>query len=197
MNPGVPQIAPCTGDDIETLRAALVAERASRRDAEALVAQRKLLIARMRHDKFAPSSERGRKLLDQLELQLAELEETASEDEIAAERPDAPAPPPRRTPVRGPLPAHLPRERVVIPGPTTCPCCGGALSKLGETIPETLEMVPRRWKVVQTVREKFSCRACEAISQPRHRSIQSLSAANPGCSPDRIVGASAPPRCIR
>ncbi len=27
-------------------------------------------------------------------------------------------------------------------------------------------MVPRQWKVVQTVREKFSCRACEAITQP-------------------------------
>jgi transposase len=40
------------------------------------------------------------------------------------------------------------------------------LSKLGEDITETLEIVPRRWKVVQTVREKFSCRACEAITQP-------------------------------
>ena len=46
----------------------------------------------------------------------------------------------RRKPVRGPLPAHLPRERIVITGPTECPCCGGALSKLGETITETLEM---------------------------------------------------------
>ena len=31
---------------------------------------------------------------------------------------------------------------------------------------ETLELVPRRWKVVQIVREKFACRACETISQP-------------------------------
>ena len=72
----------------------------------------------------------------------------------------------RRKPVRGPLPAHLPRERVVIPGPTACPCCGGALSKLGETITETLESVPRQWKVIQTVREKFACHACETITQP-------------------------------
>ena len=27
-------------------------------------------------------------------------------------------------------------------------------------------MIPRQWKVVQTVREKFACRACEAITQP-------------------------------
>jgi transposase len=37
---------------------------------------------------------------------------------------------------------------------------------LGETITETLEVIPRQWKVVQTVREKFSCRACETITQP-------------------------------
>ncbi len=35
----------------------------------------------------------------------------------------------------------------------------------GEDITETLEVVPRRWKVIQTVREKFTCRRCETISQ--------------------------------
>jgi transposase len=30
---------------------------------------------------------------------------------------------------------------------------------------ETLEVVPRQWKVIQTVREKFTCRRCEKISQ--------------------------------
>jgi transposase len=64
------------------------------------------------------------------------------------------------------LPAYLPRERVVIPGPIACPCCGGKLAKLGEDITETLEVVPRQWKVVQTVREKFTCRQCERITQP-------------------------------
>jgi transposase len=55
---------------------------------------------------------------------------------------------------------------VVIPGPTACPCCGGKLAKLGETITETLEVVPRQWKVIQTVRERFTCRSCEKITQP-------------------------------
>ena len=64
------------------------------------------------------------------------------------------------------LPAHLPRERVVLPSPCVCPCCGGRLAKLGEDITETLEVIPRQWKVVQTVREKFTCRSCEAITQP-------------------------------
>ena len=54
----------------------------------------------------------------------------------------------RAKPVRGPLPAHLPRERIVIPGPTACPCCNGKLAKLGGTVIETLEVAPRLWKVV-------------------------------------------------
>ena len=65
------------------------------------------------------------------------------------------------------FPEHLPRERVVIDPPTACECCGGnRLRKLGEDVTRTLEMVPRQWKVIETVREKFSCRDCEKISQP-------------------------------
>lgn len=68
--------------------------------------------------------------------------------------------------MKKPLPEHLPRERVVVPGPVSCQCCGGdRLRKLGEDITETLEVVPRQWKVIQTVREKFTCRGCEKISQ--------------------------------
>ena len=54
----------------------------------------------------------------------------------------------------------------MVPAPTACPCCGGKLAKLGEDITETLEVVPRQWKVIQTVREKFTCRRCETITQP-------------------------------
>jgi transposase len=162
-------------DDLAALRAALAAEQLARRDAEAratgaeaMVAHLKLLIAKLRHDRFGASSERGRKLLDQMELELEELEAAASEDEAAAQPPEQNVSGfTRRRPVRGPLPAHLPRERVVLPAPAACPCCGSArLAKLGETITETLEVIPRQWKVIQTVREKWSCRACEAITQP-------------------------------
>jgi transposase len=166
-------------DDIDALRAALAAEQVARREAEAracgaeaLVLQLKLLIAKLKHDKFGASSERGRKLIDQLELQLDELVTAASEAAAATENSapknptaDRPAPPARK-PVRAPLPAHLPRERVVVLAPSACPCCGGKLSKLGEDITETLEVIPRQWKVVQTVRERFSCRSCEVITQP-------------------------------
>jgi transposase len=64
------------------------------------------------------------------------------------------------------LPEHLPRERIFYAAPCTCPKCGGPVRKLGEDVTETLECVPRRWKVVMHVREKVSCRRCEAVSQP-------------------------------
>ena len=68
---------------------------------------------------------------------------------------------------RKPFPDHLPRERVVIPAPANCPCRGSdKLSKLGKDITETRVAIPRRWKVIQTVREKISCRHCEKITQP-------------------------------
>jgi transposase len=167
-------------DDIETLRAALAEAHAARLEAEAratgaeaMVAHLKLVIEKFKRDRFGQSSERARQL-DQLELQLEELEAAASEDALAAEAAAARAAPgsarvksfERRKPVRAPLPAHLPRERVVIPVPCSCPDCGGKLAKLGEDVTETLEVVPRQWKVIQTVREKFTCRSCEKIAQP-------------------------------
>jgi transposase len=174
---GVNTTADTIPDDIGALKAALLAERAARREfearasgAEAMVAHLKLLIAKMKRDRFGASSERGRKLLDQLEMQLEEFETAAAEDKAAAAatQPDTTNVRPfaRAKPVRAPLPAHLPRERIVVPSPTSCPCCGGKLAKLGETITETLESIPRTYKVIQTVREKFSCRACETITQP-------------------------------
>ena len=113
-------------------------------------------------------------MLEQLELQLADLEEDAAQAEAAAQIAAAAAASAkievaafeRRKPARRPLPEHLPRERVVYPSPSACPCCGGVLHKLGEDVTETLELVPRQWKVIQHVREKFSCRSCEAITQP-------------------------------
>jgi transposase len=164
-------------EDIETLKALLLAERAARMSAEAEARGRaleieklKFLIAKLRHERYGQSAERGA-LLEQLELQLADLEEDAGEAETAAEVAAASANVEvrsftRRRPARRPLPAHLPRERIVYPVPPACPCCGGALCKIGEDVTETLEHVPASWKVIQHVREKLSCRSCEAITQP-------------------------------
>jgi len=166
-------------DDLAAAHAVILAQWNARRQAEAMVSaasleiQRlKLLLAKARRDAFGQTSERAKRLLDQLELQLAELEEAVAEDDVAADLEAATsetvvAEHIRHKPARRPLPAHLPRERVVIPAPTSCPCCGGPrLSKVGEAVTETLDVVPRRWFVRQTVREKFSCRDCERISEP-------------------------------
>ncbi|MGI4877048.1 MAG: IS66 family transposase [Janthinobacterium lividum] len=145
--------------------------RAINSDLEARIALQALQIEMLKRDRFGQRSERSRRLIDQLELALEAAAATASEDEaaaaIAAAKTTTVAAFVRARPSRQPLPAHLPRERVVIPSPTCCAGCGSdRLSKLGEDITETLEVIPRWWKVIQTVRERFACRACERISQP-------------------------------
>ena len=137
----------------------------------ALIAHLKLQIAKLKREQYGASAERTRRLLDQMELQLEELEADASEDALvadaAAEKTASVRSFERKPPVKKPFPEHLPRERVVVPSPCSCPACGGArLSKLGEDVTETLEVIPRQWKVIQTVREKFACRDCEKITQP-------------------------------
>jgi transposase len=171
-------------DNIEALKTALVTERTRAAEAEAelvvarakaaddraLIAHQQLHIAKLQRELYGPRAERTARLIDQKELQFEELTAAATEDEIAAERAGEKttnvAAFSRKRPARKPFPEHLPRERVVEPAPNACSCCGGTrLRKLGEDISETLEVIPRQWKVIQHVREKFTCRDCERISQ--------------------------------
>ena len=157
--------------NVEALEAALAASEARAATAEAQIASLKLMIEKLRRALYGQRSERKERLLDQLELALDDLTADASEDDLAAEKAAAATTEVkgfvRRMRGRKPFPEHLPRERVVVPGPTSCACCGSQkLSKIGEDITETLEVIPRRWKVIQTVREKFTCRRCEKIGQP-------------------------------
>jgi transposase len=170
-------------EGIDALRGALLTERsrAERVEAElavakarasndaAVIAHQRLQIEKLARQLYGHRSERTVRLLDQMELGFEELESSASEDEIAAEWAVAKTTNvvafTRKRPARQPFPEHLPRERVVEPSPAACQCCGSPrLRKLGEDITETLEVIPRQWKV-QHVREKFTCRDCEKISQ--------------------------------
>lgn len=172
-------------DDVAALKALLAAATRRADDAEArlahaharesateaVIAHLKLQIAKLKREQYGASAERTRRLLEQMELQLEDLEADAAEDDLAAEAASAKATSvtafERKRPSRKPFPDHLPRERVVIPAPCACPACGGErLSKLGEDVTETLEVIPRSWKVIQTIRERFSCRDCETITQP-------------------------------
>jgi transposase len=155
----------------DTLAADLASARAKASDNEALITRYKLLIEKLQRELYGQRSERKQRLLEQYEFELAELEAKATEDELAAEEAAGKTTSvkafERRRPSRKPFPEHLPRERRVEPSPTCCEACGSdKLSKLGETIRESLESVPRSWKVIQTVREKFSCRCCAHITQP-------------------------------
>ena len=171
-------------DDVAALKAALIAERARRLEVaaelavaqakasedKALIASQKLQIAKLQRQIHGQRSERSARLIDQLTLEFEELEASATEDELAAEQAVAKTTTvrsfSRRRAERDTFPDHLPRERVVIDPPAACACCGGnRLRKLGEDVTRTLETTPRRWKVIETVREKFSCRDCEKISQ--------------------------------
>ncbi len=160
--------ATCRTAEVE---AELALARARGADDAALIAGQKLEIAKLKRELYGPRSERLSRLIEQMEFELEDLGAAATEDEIAAEqaaaRTTTVAAFERKRPSRQPFPAHLPRERVVTPGLTACPCCGGdRLRKLGETVTETLEVVPRQWKVIQHVREKMTCRDCEKISEP-------------------------------
>ena len=157
-------------EQVASLMAELAIARAKASEDMALIAQQKLRIAKLEHQIYGQRSERSARLIDQLALTFEELETSATQDELAAEQAVA-----KTTAVAGftrkrldrtTFPDHLPRERVVIDPPTTCECCGShRLRKLGEDVTRTLETQPRQWKVIETVREKFTCRDCEKISQ--------------------------------
>jgi transposase len=139
-------------DDIDALKAMLLVAQAENRVAQArnsedaaLIAHLQLLIEKMKREKFGPRAERSARLLDQLELQLEEACAAATEDDLAAEQATAQSATPiaahsRRRLIKKPLPAHLPRERVVAPGPTSAPAVVARIS------PSWARISPRRWR---------------------------------------------------
>ena len=177
-------------EDAETLKAMILAVQAenARLDAERqhlkhegqvlaaevdrLKAQNERLdhiVSVLRRAQFGRRSERGvgakRFEEDQIELALEDVETQHGTEDAAAEKADtvvrAEGTKARRA-NRGHLPAHLPREEIVIEPPSTsCPCCGGALHVIGEDVSQRLDKVPARLRVVVTRRPKYACRRCE------------------------------------
>ena len=127
---GVPSRHATPANDIDALKAALAAERAGRlaveaeaarataavSSAEVLIAHLRLAIEKMKRELYGSRSERGRKLLDQMELELEELEATASQDEIGAEMAARSG--------GTTIPAHTRRKPARKPFPSTCPASG-------------------------------------------------------------------------
>jgi transposase len=155
---------------IASLQALLAERDASLAEAKAELLHRDLLIetmrvqlARLRRMQFGASSEKLSAEIAQLELTLEELEAAAPVAQASPAPPRSERPPPVRV-----LPDHLPREDVIAEPPSgtcTCPDCGGTLRKLGEDSAEQLDVAPVQWRVVRTIRPKYSCRSCEKIVQ--------------------------------
>jgi transposase len=102
---------------------------------------------------------------DQLSLAMEDTEQAIAETSDEAEDQNATleaSRKKRRFVNRGALPAHLPREEIIVePESTVCPCCGGAMHVMGEDRSERLDVIPAQFKVIVTRRPKYACRACE------------------------------------
>ena len=143
-------------DDVAALKALLLAERAQSDRLRHLLAQ-------LRRAHFGRKSEKIN--TDQLSLGLEDIETAVAAEEAKLEKIDAAlrvSNTRKRRANRGHLPAHLPREEIVVePGSKACPCCGGDLHRVGEDRSERLDKVPARLRVLVTRRPKYACRSCE------------------------------------
>jgi transposase len=142
----------------------------------AWVEKLKLEIAVLKRIRFGKASEKLDTQIEQLELIVDELEAQqgehkqatavkTGEDDSTAATDDSET----KTSVKRPrklLPDHLPRETKAYAAVCACPGCGGEQWRVvGETVSETLELVPQRFKVIRHVRQKLSCAACQTMVQ--------------------------------
>ena len=128
-------------------------------------------IAKLRTIIFGARSEKSAVIIaEQLSLSLGGAEadaatpSPANDDGPDDERGNGTAPGPRKKRNRniGALPKHLPRVDVTIePETTTCPCCAGALHRIGEDVNDVVDRVPAVLRILRTIRPKYACRACE------------------------------------
>jgi transposase len=147
-------------DDLEALKALVLAQQSLLSERAVEIEHLKLVIAKLQRLQFGRHSEKLDREIEQLELRLEELQVSAVPvAPHAAEKPAA------QPPVRRPLPEHLPRTRVEHVPACTCPDCGAAMRKIGEDVAEILDYVPARFRVIQHVRPKLACPACERIVQ--------------------------------
>src|ERR671919_2411728 len=152
-------------DDVATLKALLLAERATTAKLAGHNEQLRAIVKELQRALFGMRSEKATHP-DQLQLALEDLEQALAQREAEAERADATLKASRtrqRRGNRGALPKHLPREEIVIePGDQTCPCCGGAMHRIGEDVAERLDVIQAEFRVIVTRRPKYGCRACES-----------------------------------
>jgi transposase len=145
-------------DDPNTLKAMLLAERARAERLEQIIKE-------LQRHRFGRRAEKLPE--DQLLFALEDVEQSVASGEAEADGAE-PAARHRRTVNRrlnrGSLPAHLPRiEMVVDIEEHACPCCQGALHRIGEDVSERLDIVPAQLRVLVVRRPKYGCRACQEV----------------------------------
>ena len=138
------------------------------------LAQLEHYVAQLVRARFGPRSEK----LDPNQLALFAA---------AVEEPVPPVPPTSETSVpahvrrgggRSDLPADLPRERIehdLSEAERRCPGCGQPRQRIGSETSEQLKYVPAELKVIEHVRWKYACRACQehvAIAAPPPKPIE-------------------------
>jgi transposase len=131
----------------------------------ATIARLQAQLAKLRRMHFGRSSERLSAAIAQLELALEDLEEQEAAKPVKAAPAEPAADADALKPARRPLPGHLPREVVTHLTACACPRCGSELRRLGEDVTEVLDYRPASFRVIRHVRAKFTCRACETITQ--------------------------------
>jgi hypothetical protein len=142
----------------------LVRERDSARaEAEAEITRLTQILRTLQRTQFGRRSERLDP--DQLQLGLEDLAADLAEAEAASVRTANEQGKAARQPEqRLSLPDHLPREDRILEVQTdTCPCCGGALHLIGETVSEMLDRIPARLRVIRIRRPRYGCRSCGTI----------------------------------
>lgn len=163
MTQTITSAAPALPDDIEGLRALLLATLAERDELATQNDRLRHLLLKLKRMQFGAKSERLPE--EQMQLALEELEQAIATGEAQAEKRD---PELRRDRVskrranRGALPAHLPRIEITLqPEDTACPCCRAEMAVIGEDKSERLDVIPAQFRALVTKRPKLACQACE------------------------------------
>jgi transposase len=142
----------------------LAAERTALCEAQAEIERLRLIVQKLERSRFGRRAERLDD--DQLQFGFEDLEADLARAEARLPPAAGKAPRSKSRIDRPSLPAHLPRQdmRLNIEH-QVCPCCGGALHVIGETVSEMLDHVPARLRVIRIRRPRYGCRACGTIHQ--------------------------------
>ena len=156
-------------DDVGTLHQ-MIGELAAALDSERAQARTEIdrlrqIIGTLQRGQFGRRSERLTD--DQLQLGLEDLvTDIARVDTKLAATADRGKEASAATDRRPSLADHLAREDISLDlGLAGCPCCGGAVYRIGETVSEMLDYVPARLRVLRIRRPKYGCRRCGTIHQ--------------------------------